>query len=177
MQLLLTIFFGALLFAALALAIRSIAIWIGLSREDAYIKKVSRQRQLLFTSHTRDDIEAVGMFACQRAAAGATRELLQQDLESEGWPAQMVWQIVNDAPAAAATMAGILVASGATVQKCMTELQARLHFTPAVIRLALFCAVTTHPDSPAATELGGAVDYDWKYTSACTSLDASKRTA
>lgn len=172
MNTVLTISTGALLFAALALFIRVTSIWVVDWRYAAQIKKHGRQRSWLLASHTRKDIDTVGMLACEQAAHGASFANIQLALLGKGWPKPVVAQIAYDAPVAAAQMAGILVASGALLQICMKELQERPHFTPAIIRLAMFCAARAHPGSIVSAELGGGSDYEWKYYSACTSLAA-----
>lgn len=171
MQPLITVLLGALLFAGAALFIRSIAIWIGLWRESAQIRRTSRERKWVLGSQTREDIEALGMLACQRAAHGAAFEQIKKDLVGKGWPKRMVVQIADDAPVAASKMAGTLVATGVAAGQCIAELQRRPYFTPPVIKLAMFCAATAHPRSAAAAGLSGATDYEWKYNTACASLE------
>ena len=87
----------------------------------------------------------------------------------------MVWQIVNDAPASASRIAGLLVAAGTPVPRCVTELQASPFFTPSIIRLAIYCAVSEYSDSYAAIEWGEAKPDAPKYYTACAEF--ARRTA
>ncbi len=170
MQPLLIVVFGAIFFACAALFIRSIAIWTGLWREDAQIRRTARERKWLLANQTKEDIESLGMLACKRAAEGGTFQQIKQDLLGKGWPSRMVVQIADDAPVAAAKMAGTLVATGLAAEHCIRELQRLPYFTPPVIRLAMLCAVAAHPDSVAAEQVDGGADYKGKYHAACISL-------